>query len=316
MDNVWFPCGHNGVTTWTPHGFQVGGFHMDTMWFPGGHYMVSTWTPCGVQETSTKKALHKANFSHFLKNFLTFHSLEKVLIFPGFPVPVGALWWWHTLTPGWALCCGAAPPATITCCWPLMMTCACVTCPWTIAPAGAAFRINCAWPAQTACSTETCVDNKRKSRLSTQQVGMWWRIRFLVIYSNCLLTLLVIYSNYLLTTASKLWYPCFYLFLVLLLICCCCWYYTSSYVSTCYRSPSEGWGKVIVSVCSHLGGGVPGLRSWGGGGVTRSQVQGGYPISGRGGGGGGCTRSIGKNFWHQIWPDTCVAGPGRGDYDV
>ena len=35
-----------------------------------------------------------------------------------------------------------------------------------------------------------------------------------------------------------------------------------------YRPPSEGWGKVIVSVCSHLGGGVPiqdPALDWGGG---------------------------------------------------
>ena len=25
---MWFQCGHNVVTTWTPHGFQV-----DTIWF-------------------------------------------------------------------------------------------------------------------------------------------------------------------------------------------------------------------------------------------------------------------------------------------
>ena len=30
-----------------------------------------------------------------------------------------------------------------------------------------------------------------------------------------------------------------------------------------YRPPSEGWGKVIVSVCSHLGGGgVPFTQDW------------------------------------------------------
>ena len=57
-----------------------------------------------------------------------------------------------------------------------------------------------------------------------------------------------------------------------------------------YCPPSKGWGKVIVSVCSHLGGypisvlgrGVPHPRSrWGG---TPSQVQvEGYPIPGLGG---------------------------------
>ena len=29
-----------------------------------------------------------------------------------------------------------------------------------------------------------------------------------------------------------------------------------------YRPPSEGWGKVIVSLCSHLGGGVPSVQDW------------------------------------------------------
>ena len=83
-----------------------------------------------------------------------------------------------------------------------------------------------------------------------------------------------------------------------------------------YRPPSEGWGKVIVSVCSHLGevpvsgprggvsvsglgGGVPGLNSGGGPGLR----SGGYPVSilgGRGvpvsGPGRGGTCSKGKNF--------------------
>ena len=47
---------------------------------------------------------------------------------------------------------------------------------------------------------------------------------------------------------------------------------------------SEGWRKVMFSLCPPFGGGVPCLRSgWGGG--TLSQVwMGGYPISGLGGG--------------------------------
>ena len=55
----------------------------------------------------------------------------------------------------------------------------------------------------------------------------------------------------------------------------------------CYRPPSEGWGKVIVSVCSHFGGG---------GGLSKGKYfwhQGGPSLS------------KGKNFWHQIWLDTC-----------
>ena len=40
MDTMQFPCGHNVVITWIPHGFQV-----DTTWFPGGHHMVSMWIP-------------------------------------------------------------------------------------------------------------------------------------------------------------------------------------------------------------------------------------------------------------------------------
>ena len=95
-----------------------------------------------------------------------------------------------------------------------------------------------------------------------------------------------------------------------------------------YHPPSEGWGKVIVSVCSHFGGGgtwsslgqggfpglrflgrggprsqifgggVPGLRFLGGGGVPGLRFSG-------GGGGGSLSLSKGKNFWHQIWLDTC-----------
>ena len=61
--------------------------------------------------------------------------------------------------------------------------------------------------------------------------------------------------------------------------------------SVCYRPPSEGLGKVIVSVCSHFGrgvpdpaldggvpdpalGGIPGLRFFGGE-CPRSQFFGG-----------------------------------------
>ena len=89
-----------------------------------------------------------------------------------------------------------------------------------------------------------------------------------------------------------------------------------------YHLPSKGWGKVIVSVCSHfrggvpdpaldeggsqvsdfrggvpglrfLGGGVPGLRFFGGG-VPGLRFRGGGP-----------SLSKRKNFWHQIWLDTC-----------
>ena len=45
-----------------------------------------------------------------------------------------------------------------------------------------------------------------------------------------------------------------------------------------YRPPSEGWGKVIVSVCSHFGGGVPGLR-FSGGYPIQPWTGGGYPVS-------------------------------------
>ena len=128
-----------------------------------------------------------------------------------------------------------------------------------------------------------------------------------------------------------------------------------------YRPPSEGWGKVIVSVCSDFGGGggypiqpwmggggfpclrflggVPGLRFWGGvpglrflGGVPGLRFLGGSQVSDFWGGGypvwvkgkifdtrfglihvqtgkkffvEGPPPSKGKNFWHQIWLDTC-----------
>ena len=138
-----------------------------------------------------------------------------------------------------------------------------------------------------------------------------------------------------------------------------------------YRPPSEGWRKVIFSVCPHFGGGgvpgpslrflggswsqifgggVPGLRfsgggSWSqifrggtqsqifrggpglrflGGGGTQSQIfWGGYPVLVKGtifdtrfglihvqtGEKNFCRGtpppSKGKNFWHQIWLDTC-----------
>ena len=70
-----------------------------------------------------------------------------------------------------------------------------------------------------------------------------------------------------------------------------------------YRPPSEGWGEVIVSVCSHLGGGVPGLRFSGGvpglrfsGGGTWSQIfKGGVPGL-RFSGGGEPGFGKGKNF--------------------
>ena len=55
---------------------------------------------------------------------------------------------------------------------------------------------------------------------------------------------------------------------------------------------SEGWGKVIFSVCSHLWGGgrypIRGLAWRGGGGYPVSGLGGGgYPVPGLGGGGGG-----------------------------
>ena len=68
-----------------------------------------------------------------------------------------------------------------------------------------------------------------------------------------------------------------------------------------YRPPSEGWGKVIFSVCPHL--------PWGGGGTTSQVWVGGYPISGLGrggpGGGGGTPSQV------QVggYP---IPGPGRG----
>ena len=60
---------------------------------------------------------------------------------------------------------------------------------------------------------------------------------------------------------------------------------SSSFRTPYYRPPSEGWGKVIVSVCSHFGGvpdpaldgkgGVPGLRFLLGGVSQVSDFQGG-----------------------------------------
>ena len=46
-----------------------------------------------------------------------------------------------------------------------------------------------------------------------------------------------------------------------------------------YRPPSEGWGKVIVSVCSHFGGGGYPIQPWtgGGGGSHVSDFWGGVP---------------------------------------
>ena len=83
-----------------------------------------------------------------------------------------------------------------------------------------------------------------------------------------------------------------------------------------YRPPSEGWGKVIVSVCSHRGGGgfpgpglrsgggsqsqilggVPGLRFSGGGGPSLRFSGGGYPVSDFLGGGGNLDSVKGKIF--------------------
>ena len=40
MNTMWFPCGHNMVTTWTPHGFYV---HTMRGWKPqSNHRMVVT----------------------------------------------------------------------------------------------------------------------------------------------------------------------------------------------------------------------------------------------------------------------------------
>ena len=44
MDIMWFQCGHNVVTTWTPHGFQV-----ETIWFLCRYHVVSMCKPCGFQ---------------------------------------------------------------------------------------------------------------------------------------------------------------------------------------------------------------------------------------------------------------------------
>ena len=44
MDIMWFQCGHNVVTTWTPHGSQVK-HHMVSMWLSCAHHEVSRWSP-------------------------------------------------------------------------------------------------------------------------------------------------------------------------------------------------------------------------------------------------------------------------------
>ena len=69
----------------------------------------------------------------------------------------------------------------------------------------------------------------------------------------------------------------------------------------CYRPHPKGGGRYCFQfVCQFTsrGGGVPGP-----GGGTRSQIRGGYPVSDLGG--GVPSLSKGKNFWHQIWLDTC-----------
>ena len=70
-----------------------------------------------------------------------------------------------------------------------------------------------------------------------------------------------------------------------------------------YRPPSEGWGKVIVSVCSHFeGGGYPiqpwtgGDGGWGEGGYLVSDFGGGYLVSDFRGGGGYLVSVKGKIF--------------------
>ena len=77
-----------------------------------------------------------------------------------------------------------------------------------------------------------------------------------------------------------------------------------SFSSHFYRPPSEGWGKVIVSVCSHFGGGGSHVSDFRGGG-PRSQISGGGSQVSDVRGGGVPGLSKGKNFWHQIWLDTC-----------
>ena len=52
-----------------------------------------------------------------------------------------------------------------------------------------------------------------------------------------------------------------------------------------YRPPSEGWGKVIVSVCSHFGGGGYPIQPWMGGGPQVSDFWGGSHVSDFQGGG-------------------------------
>ena len=109
-----------------------------------------------------------------------------------------------------------------------------------------------------------------------------------------------------------------------------------------YRPPSEGWRKIIFSVCPHFGRGgsvpvsdfwgrVPGLRF--SEGYPVSDFRGGYPVSDFWGEGypvsvkgknfdtrfglihvqtgknifcwGTPPPSKGENFWDQIWLDTC-----------
>ena len=66
--STWTICGHNMVIMWTPCSFQV-----DTTLFPHGHQVVSTLAPHGFymdtmccpgkqMESSTKTALHEANW--------------------------------------------------------------------------------------------------------------------------------------------------------------------------------------------------------------------------------------------------------------
>ena len=90
VDTSWLPHGHHVLFRWTPHGFNMAtmwfpcehyifkcGHHMlwnvDITWFPHGHHMVSTSTPHGFHmdticfsgihmDTSTKTALHEANW--------------------------------------------------------------------------------------------------------------------------------------------------------------------------------------------------------------------------------------------------------------
>ena len=95
---------------------------------------------------------------------------------------------------------------------------------------------------------------------------------------------------------------------------------------------SEGWGKVIFSVCSHLQGGgypisglrgvphlrsgVPHLRSEGGypisgQGVPHLRSEGGYPISGLRWGGGTLARSGGGTMARsRCWERYPISGRG------